>query len=165
MRGRVDSPRSGPQHAPFGQRKSSGNGGARRQPDSPDCQRSQGGRGDLRHSSIDHGLSDTLRDFARQITVNDGIPVRAEVEGTPAPLEKNKNRNLLLVARDAIRNAVLHAQPKQIHVALCYDPAEVRLEVVDEDADLRPNPPVRMYIMESWGCARESSNRAGLFSW
>ena len=95
---------------------------------------------DLRHSSIDHGLSDTLRDFARQITANDGIPVRADVEGTPAPLDENANRNLLLVAREAIRNAVLHAQAKQIQVALCYDPAEVRLEVVDDGRGFTPEP-------------------------
>jgi signal transduction histidine kinase/ligand-binding sensor domain-containing protein len=95
---------------------------------------------DLRHSSIDHGLSDTLRDFARQITANDGIQVRAEVEGTPAPLDENANRNLLLVAREAIRNAVLHAQAKQIHVALCYEPAEVRLEVVDDGRGFTPEP-------------------------
>jgi streptogramin lyase len=95
---------------------------------------------DLRHSGIDRGLSDTLRDFARQIAASDGIPVRAEIEGTPAPLDENADRNLLLVAREAIRNAVLHAQAHQIDVALCFEPAEVRLEVTDDGRGFTPEP-------------------------
>jgi signal transduction histidine kinase/ligand-binding sensor domain-containing protein len=95
---------------------------------------------DLRHSNTDRGLSDTLREFARLITASDGIPVRAEIEGTPAPLDENAQRNLLLVAREAIRNAVLHAQARQIEVALRFEPAEVRLDVIDDGRGFTPEP-------------------------
>jgi signal transduction histidine kinase len=95
---------------------------------------------DLRHSSIDRTLPDTLREFARLITASDGIPVRAEIEGTPAQLDENADRNLLLVAREAIRNAVLHAQARQIEVALRFEPAEVRLEVIDDGRGFTPEP-------------------------
>jgi signal transduction histidine kinase len=38
----------------------------------------------------------------------------------------------LLVSREAIRNAVIHAQARQINVTLYFEPAEVRLEVNDD---------------------------------
>jgi ligand-binding sensor domain-containing protein/signal transduction histidine kinase len=95
---------------------------------------------DLRHSAIEHGLTDTLRDFARQISTAEGIPVRADIQGTPMPLDDTADRNLLLVAREAIRNAVVHAQPRQIDVALCFEPSAVRLEVNDDGCGFTSEP-------------------------
>ncbi len=93
---------------------------------------------DLRHESADTGMADTLRAFARQISAAEGIPVRADITGTPAPLDTAAGRNLLLVAREAIRNAVSHANPREIVVKLAFDPAEVRLEVCDDGAGFTP---------------------------
>jgi signal transduction histidine kinase len=96
---------------------------------------------DLRHESFDKGMADTLRDFARQISAAEGIPVRTDITGTPAPLDTAAGRNLLLVAREAIRNAVLHARPHQVVVKLAFEPAEVRLEVCDDGAGFTPEIP------------------------
>ena len=93
---------------------------------------------DMRHSSLDHNLTDTLRDFARQVAQAEGIPVRAQIEGTPSPLDDVADRNLLLVAREAIRNAVMHARPGEINVLLRYEPAEVSLEVSDNGRGFAP---------------------------
>ena len=96
---------------------------------------------DLRHSTMERSLTDTLRDFARQVAAAEGIPVRAQIEGTPSPLEDVADRNLLLVAREAIRNAVIHAHPAEISVRLRYDPAEVSLEVSDNGTGFAPEAP------------------------
>jgi signal transduction histidine kinase/ligand-binding sensor domain-containing protein len=93
---------------------------------------------DLRHSTIDHTLAGTLHDFARQITAAEGIPVHAEIAGTPAPLESTADRNLLLIAREAIRNAVIHANPARIDVVLRFEPEEVTLEVTDDGRGFSP---------------------------
>jgi ligand-binding sensor domain-containing protein/signal transduction histidine kinase len=93
---------------------------------------------DLRHSSLEHSLTDTLRDFARQVAAAEGIPVKAQIEGTPAPLDDEADRNLLLVAREAIRNAVMHAHPAEINVKLRYETAEVSLEVSDNGLGFAP---------------------------
>jgi signal transduction histidine kinase len=93
---------------------------------------------DLRHSSLEHSLTDTLRDFARQVAAAEGIPVKAQIEGTPAPLDDQADRNLLLVAREAIRNAVMHAHPAEINVKLRYETAEVSLEVSDNGLGFAP---------------------------
>jgi ligand-binding sensor domain-containing protein/signal transduction histidine kinase len=93
---------------------------------------------DLRHSSLDHNLTDTLRDYARQVTAAEGIPVRAQIEGTPAPLDDEADRNLLLVAREAIHNAVIHGHPAEINVRLCYETTGVSLEVSDDGLGFAP---------------------------
>ena len=93
---------------------------------------------DLRHSSLEHNLTDTLRDFARHIAAAEGIPVKAQIEGTPSPLDDEADRNLLLVAREAIRNAVMHAHPAEISVKLRYETAEVSLEVSDNGLGFAP---------------------------
>jgi ligand-binding sensor domain-containing protein/signal transduction histidine kinase len=93
---------------------------------------------DLRHSNMEQGLAGTLQTFARQITAAEGIPVRADISGPPAPLEERAGRNLLLVAREAIRNAALHGHPAHIEVMLRYEPAGVELEVSDDGQGFNP---------------------------
>ncbi|MES1256992.1 MAG: ATP-binding protein, partial [Acidobacteriota bacterium] len=96
---------------------------------------------DLRHSGIGQteenieqptDVVQTLESYARQVEASEGIRVRAEFAGVPEPLGSTADRNLLLVAREAIRNAVAHARPAGIHVSLRFDPGEVRLEVADD---------------------------------
>jgi ligand-binding sensor domain-containing protein/signal transduction histidine kinase len=93
---------------------------------------------DLRHESFARSMAETLRDFARQISAAEGIPVRTDVTGTPPPLDNDAGRNLLLVAREAIRNAVSHGEPREIAVKLAFEPSEVRLEVCDDGRGFAP---------------------------
>jgi signal transduction histidine kinase len=92
---------------------------------------------DLRHSDTDQtdpptDLVETLKTFASQAETAEGIPVLAAVEGVPISLGNTADRNLLLVAREAIRNAVMHAKPSRIAVTLRFEPKEVTLEVADD---------------------------------
>lgn len=92
---------------------------------------------DLRHSDSVPGepatdVVETLKSFASQVEAAEGIRVHAEIEGTPASLGNTADRNLLLVAREAIRNAVSHAHPENIKVKLRFGLKEVRLEVADD---------------------------------
>jgi ligand-binding sensor domain-containing protein/signal transduction histidine kinase len=94
---------------------------------------------DLRHSDLVHSdppadVVETLKSFASQVEAAEGIPVYARIEGVPASLGNTADRNLLLVAREAIRNAVSHAHPATIHVSLCFEPKGVKLEVNDDGA-------------------------------
>ena len=93
---------------------------------------------DLRHSSIEHSLTGTLQNFARQIAAAEGIPVRTEIAGTPTPLDDVADRNLLLVAREAIRNSVTHGNPRHIDVVLRFEISEVTLEVSDDGRGFMP---------------------------
>ena len=98
---------------------------------------------DLRHSDPaverDAGaVVRTLETFVRQAEASAGIPVRVEVTGTPAPLGERAGRNLLLVAREAIRNAAAHARPSAISVHLAFGSDAVRLEVSDDGPGFDP---------------------------
>lgn len=86
---------------------------------------------DLRHSSLHGGLAADLKDFAGQLSADHEIDVQVAVTGS-AGLPQEADRNLLLVAREAIRNALSHGHPRHIAVALSFEADAVRLEVSDD---------------------------------
>ena len=63
-----------------------------------------------------------------------------EVEGQPVSLPDSINRTLLLVAREAIRNALAHAAPTLVSVRLEFGPGGIRLEVLDDGRGFEPAP-------------------------
>jgi signal transduction histidine kinase len=93
---------------------------------------------DLRHTQLEGELAGMLRDFVRQLSSEQDVPVRVELAGSPVPLESGTVRSLFLVAREAVRNAVTHSASRQISIRLCFDAAEVRLEVVDDGRGFTP---------------------------
>ena len=60
------------------------------------------------------------------------------------------NRALLLIAREAIRNAVAHAAPTSVSVRLSYPPGGIRLEIRDNGAGFEP-PPGRLAAAGHFG--------------
>src|SRR5204863_457141 len=89
---------------------------------------------DLRHDSFDQGLSGALAELARSVTLEKGIPVSLEAAESTVVLPESTNRALLLIAREAIRNAVAHAAPTSVSVRLSYPPEGIRLEIRDNGA-------------------------------
>jgi signal transduction histidine kinase/sugar lactone lactonase YvrE len=87
---------------------------------------------DLRRDSFAEGLGGALEDLARTMTREAGVPVEVKVEGPRSPLPETLNRNLLLVAREAIRNSVAHAEPARIEVHLAFAPGRLDLEIRDD---------------------------------
>ena len=68
---------------------------------------------DLRHDSFDNGLAGALSELAQSVTRDKDIlagNASSESEGPDAYLPEIVNRSLLLVAREAIRNAVGHGR-------------------------------------------------------
>ncbi len=60
------------------------------------------------------------------------LPVEVKIDGRPARLNEHVSRNLLLVAREAIRNAIAHAEPTRIKVLLSFAATRVQLEIRDD---------------------------------
>ena len=84
-------------------------------------------------------LFQTLEKFARQAEGSSGIPVRTEVSGSAVLLGERAGRNLLLVAREAIRNAVAHARPTVVTARLNFSADGVCLEVLDDGSGFVPS--------------------------
>jgi ligand-binding sensor domain-containing protein/signal transduction histidine kinase len=87
---------------------------------------------DLREDSFENGLPGALRELTLTLSREKGIPVTLEVAGPAARLADCTNRTLLLVTREAIRNALLHAAPTGVQVRLLFGPADVQLEIEDD---------------------------------
>ena len=94
---------------------------------------------DLRHDSFEHGLGGALSELAWTVNGEKGIPVRLEVEGLPVRLADSVNRALVLVAREAVRNAVGHADPAAVRMRLGFEPCSVRLEIHDNGCGFDPD--------------------------
>ncbi len=90
---------------------------------------------DLRHDSFDEGLPGALRELVDGVR---GPSVSLQVEGQPVPLPDAASRSLLLVAREAIRNAVTHGAPTSIEVSLLYEKAVLELDIQDNGRGFSP---------------------------
>jgi signal transduction histidine kinase len=87
---------------------------------------------DLRHDSFERGLPGALSELANTVSGEKGPSVRLEVAGPETRFAESTNRTLLLVTREAIRNALMHAGPATVTVRLLFAPAVVSLEVQDD---------------------------------
>ncbi len=93
---------------------------------------------DLRHDSFEGGFSRALSELAQAAAGEKGIPVTLEVTGTTMPLADSTNRILLLVAREAIRNAIVHGAPTAVSIFLSFGPSAIHLVVEDDGCGFEP---------------------------
>jgi len=93
---------------------------------------------DLRHDSFENGLTGAIEELVESVSAEKGIPVTLQVEGTPKSLSDDINRALLLVTREAIRNAVLHGAPTSIDVSLLYGAGAIELDIHDNGRGFAP---------------------------
>jgi ligand-binding sensor domain-containing protein/signal transduction histidine kinase len=93
---------------------------------------------DLRHDSFEGGLSCALSELAQAAGAEKGTPVTLEVTGPTTPLADSTNRILLLVAREAIRNAIVHGAPTAVLIFLSYGPSAIHLVVEDDGCGFEP---------------------------
>jgi signal transduction histidine kinase len=85
----------------------------------------------LRHPEAVELSIATLFDLARKLGAEHGIQIETEMAGSGS-LDSETDRTFLLVAREALRNAVVHAKPRRISVRVHIDPSEALLEVADD---------------------------------
>jgi signal transduction histidine kinase len=72
-----------------------------------------------------------LFDLARKLGEELGLRIEMEITGKGS-LDPDLDRIILLVGREALRNAVTHARASRILIHLTYSPSLVKLEVTDD---------------------------------
>ncbi len=77
-------------------------------------------------------LAATLARSLGQLTNGRGPQVRLEVAGTPRPLPMTVERNLLLIAHEAVSNAARHAEAACVRVTLDFEKGGLVLGVRDD---------------------------------
>ncbi len=88
---------------------------------------------DLRHEDdAELDLRASLEAIAAQSRKEFSAQVRCVVEGTSFAVPGAITRELLMVVREAVYNAVLHGHPHEIRIELSYEPQQLRLSIVDD---------------------------------
>jgi signal transduction histidine kinase len=76
-------------------------------------------------------ITQLLGNMAQQVGHMSRVPVRFEASGKPLPLDRTVEYVLLMVAREAVSNAVHHAQPEEVRIEVNFDKDKMRMQVVD----------------------------------
>ena len=104
-----------------------------------------------------------LQSGARLATVHTPIDFRFSLRGTPRALERSLETVVLRVGREAVTNAVKHAQPSAIEMALTYGSGSVELRVRDDGVGFDPERAEQAAGDGHFGISgmRERAERAG----
>ncbi len=71
-----------------------------------------------------------------------GLPVKCDTTGRPLPMQEAIARELLMVVREAVYNAVLHGHPEQIEIRLAYSRDELQIAIADNGKGFNQQMPV-----------------------
>jgi ligand-binding sensor domain-containing protein/signal transduction histidine kinase len=98
----------------------------------------------LRQSDSDAGdIDDKIAGMIEQVGKEFHTPVSYTVTGTPFPMSYPAAHDLLMVAREAVTNAVLHGNPEHVEVALAYSHDHLTLRVLDDGCGFDADPKER----------------------
>jgi len=85
-----------------------------------------------------HTLPEALRSIANRLADRSDLIVAVETEGTPQPLPDFIAGNLLLLAQEAMTNALKHGEPRSIIVRVVFGDETVKLSVEDDGCGFDP---------------------------
>jgi signal transduction histidine kinase len=109
------------------------------------------------------GLVAALERAARDAVAGTAVDTRVVVHGDPRELPALLETTLLRVGREAVINAVRHANAGLVRLQLTYHSARVELTVTDDGRGYAPDPDGAAGLPGHWGLAgmRERAARAG----
>ena len=93
---------------------------------------------DLRKPDDAGSLGEKLESMTRQVSGEFQVPVAWSMSGTPFTVTEPVAHDLLMVAREAVYNAMLHGHPARVLVALKYKSSELVLDLDDDGCGFDP---------------------------
>jgi ligand-binding sensor domain-containing protein/signal transduction histidine kinase len=85
------------------------------------------------------GLGPAISQLTRRLSLETGIPIRFESNGSAPDLGAENERSLLMIVREALQNALRHAAPDHVSVALSSDRRSLRVEIEDDGRGFDPS--------------------------
>ena len=79
-----------------------------------------------------------LDQMAQQASHAARVPVRFEASGKPVLLDPAVEHDILMVAREAVYNAVEHAGPSEVRIQVHFEDDKIRLRVLDDGCGFNP---------------------------
>jgi signal transduction histidine kinase len=104
----------------------------------------------LRDSSNDGDLMTAMRSEADGAVKETGVDLEFVTDGPPRPLDAQATKVILRVTREAITNAVRHANATRLRVRLSFRPRVVQLSVRDDGIGFTVDRDFRTYG-HHWG--------------
>jgi signal transduction histidine kinase len=83
-------------------------------------------------------LGEKLESMTRLVSSEFQVPVAWRISGTPFAVTEPVTHDLLMVAREAVYNAMLHGHPARVDVALTYKSSELVLDLDDDGCGFDP---------------------------
>jgi len=92
----------------------------------------------LRQESDAGSLGEKLESMTRKVGGEFQVPVAWSMSGTPFAVTEPVAHDLLMVAREAVYNSMLHGHPAHVNVALTYKSTELVLDLDDDGRGFDP---------------------------
>jgi len=94
-----------------------------------------------RNKAAESSFAIALQRMAEQIAADFGIPVTCELTGKQFVLNQFATHELLMMVREALHNAALHAQPAKIEIRAAFARKDLTLVVCDDGIGFDPDAP------------------------
>jgi two-component sensor histidine kinase len=94
----------------------------------------------LRRAADGEDIADAISRLVHRVGADSGIAVELKSSGTPIALGADAERSLLLSVREAVWNAVRHASPRHIAVALAFGNRELTVAIEDDGSGFDCSP-------------------------
>ncbi len=91
-----------------------------------------------RNTAAENSFASALETMAEQIGKEYNIPVSCELAGKQFALNQLATHELLMIAREALYNAVLHGKPARIDVRVTFGRSDLTMEVRDDGGGFDP---------------------------
>jgi ligand-binding sensor domain-containing protein/signal transduction histidine kinase len=85
------------------------------------------------------GLGQKIESMARQIGTEFNTRIDYSLAGTPFAASQPVSHDMLMVAREAVLNAVRHGSPTRVEVQLVYSRRELAMNIVDDGCGFDPD--------------------------
>jgi len=79
-----------------------------------------------------------MDEMARQVGAASAVPVRFESSGKPVVLDPMMEHDVMMVAREAVYNAIRHAQPREVSLKMQFRRGRLQLRVTDDGCGFDP---------------------------
>jgi len=94
---------------------------------------------DLRPPALDQlGLVPALSSLLADVEAEDGLAAELEVNGDTVRLPPEVELGAFRITQEAVRNTLRHAQAREVHVSLRFEPGTMTLVVVDDGRGFEP---------------------------
>jgi signal transduction histidine kinase len=83
-------------------------------------------------------LGRKLESMTQQVSSEFQVPVACSITGTPFPVTEPVAHDLLMVAREAVYNSMLHGHPERVSVELAYNSRDLTMDLTDDGCGFDP---------------------------